>query len=489
MIQLTQTVSLQQKLAPQLIQSLRLLQMPSLELEQMIQQELQSNPLLEISEENIRDDEEWDLESGRSDAEDIDSGRKDPDDGDPPEVEFGDAAMADGRFDEKQWNELLNDAGYAAPRQEFDPNAEEWEYDGAGQQSLEAELRAQLSLTDLDDEDRQIGEYIIGNIDEDGFLQAEVGDVAEVLGVEPGTVERILDVIQTLDPPGVGARNLQECLAIQLREQGLEDSLAMRIVSDHWDDLVNRRYMKIGRSLGADRAAIAHAEGVISGLNPKPMIYREGRINHNLVVPDLEVQKVGDEYVVSLIDRNLPTLRVSPVYRNLLSKSGKPGSQARKFVVDRLNSARWFISAINQRRTTMLKVMRCIVDNQRAFFDKGVGFLKPMVLQEVADRVEMHVSTISRVSNGKYVQTPHGVFELKYFFDGGLSRNNGEDIAARSVKQKIARLIAEENTSRPLSDQKIANLLKDDGISIARRTVAKYRDQLKINPARYRKSI
>ena len=489
MIQLTQAVSLQQKLAPQLIQSLRLLQMPSLELEQLIQQELQSNPLLEVSEETSRDDEEWDLESDRSDAEDIDTGRTDPDDGDPSELEFGDAAMADGRFDENQWNELLNDAGYTAPRQEFDPNDEDREYDGAGQQSLETELRAQLSLTDLDDEERQIGEYIIGNIDEDGFLQAQIGDIADVLGEEPGTVQRILDVIQTFDPPGVGARNLQECLEIQLGEQGLEDSLAMRIVCDHWDDLVNRRYMKIGRALGADRAKIAHAEGVISGLNPKPMIYREGRINHNLVVPDLEVQKVGDEYVVSLIDRNLPTLRVSPVYRTLLSKSGKPGSQARKFVVDRLNSARWFISAINQRRTTMLKVMRCIVDNQRAFFDKGVGFLKPMVLQEVADRVEMHVSTISRVSNGKYVQTPHGVFELKYFFDGGLARNNGEDIAARSVKQKIARLIAEENASRPLSDQKITNLLKDDGIAIARRTVAKYRDQLKINPARYRKSI
>ena len=489
MIQLTQTVSLQQKLAPQLIQSLRLLQMASLELEQLIQQELQTNPLLEVSEETGREEEEWGLESEDAEADDSDAGRKEADDADPPELEFGDAAMADGRFDEKQWNELLNDAGYPAPRQEFDPNAEDWEYDGAEQQSLEAELRAQLSLTDLGVGERKIGEYIIGNIDEDGFLQAQVEDIANVFREDARTVGRILDVIQTFDPPGVGARNLPECLEIQLREQGLEDSLAMRIVRNYWDDLVNRRYIKIGRSLGADRVAIANAEGVISGLNPKPMIYREGRINHNLVVPDLEVQKVGDEYVVSLIDRNLPSLRVSPVYRTLLSKSGKPGSQARKFVVDRLNSARWFISAINQRRTTMLKVMRCIVDNQRAFFDKGVGFLKPMVLQEVADRVNMHVSTISRVSNGKYVQTPHGVFELKYFFDGGLSRNDGEDIAARSVKQKIARLISEENSRKPLSDQKIADILKEEGIVIARRTVAKYRDRLKINPARYRKSI
>ena len=478
MIQLSQTVSLQQKLAPQLIQSLRLLQMPSLELEQLIQQELQTNPLLEVAEESGRE-EEWGLESDQAES----------DDSDPSEREFGDAAAADGRFDENQWNELLNDSGYTRPRQEFDPNAEDWEYDGAGQQSLEAELRAQLALTDLGVAERKIGEYIIGNIDEDGFLQAQVDDIAAVLAEEAGTVERILAAIQTFDPPGVGARNLQECLSIQLREQGMEDSLAMQIVCDFWDDLVNRRYVKICRSLGADRSAIAKAEGVISGLNPKPMIYREGRINHNLVVPDLEVQKVGDEYVVTLIDRNLPSLRVSPVYRTLLSKSGKTGSQARKFVVDRLNSARWFISAINQRRTTMLKVMRCIVDSQRAFFDKGVGYLKPMVLQEVADRVDMHVSTISRVSNGKYVQTPNGVFELKYFFDGGLTRNDGEDIAARSVKQKIARFIAEENTKRPLSDQKIANILKDEGIAIARRTVAKYRDQLKINPARYRKSI
>ncbi len=489
MIQLTQTVSLQQKLAPQLIQSLRLLQMPSLELEQLIQQELQTNPLLEVSEETGREDEEWETESEGMESVDNDAGRKEADDTDPPDLEFGETASADGRMDENQWNELLNDAGYSVPRHEFDPNAEEWEYDGPGQESLEAELHAQLSLTDLDAGDRKIGEYIIGNIDEDGFLQAQIEEIVSVFGCEPESVERILGVIQTFDPPGVGARDLQECLAIQLLEQGLEDSLAMGIVRGYWDDLVNRRYMKISRALGVDRAAIAHAESVISGLNPKPMIYRESRINHNLVVPDLEVQKVGDEYVVSLIDRNLPVLRVSPAYRILLSKSGKPGSQARKFVVDRLNSARWFISAINQRRTTMLKVMRCIVDNQRAFFDKGVGFLKPMVLQEVADRVDMHVSTISRVSNGKYVQTPHGVFELKYFFDGGLTRNDGEDIAARSVKQKISRLIAEENTRKPLSDQKIADSLKNEGIAIARRTVAKYRDQLKINPARYRKSI
>lgn len=487
MIRLTQTASLQQKMAPQLIQSLRLLQMPSLELEQLIQQELEINPLLEISEEMEQDEEEeeWDLDDDPDDEEDPDP----EEEAELEELEFDDADMDDGRFDEDDWNEYLNDSGYSSPQEEFDPNIEEWENDGAEQQSLEEELGAQLLLTDLSDEDREVGKYIIGNIDEDGFLQTRVEDISMVLGIDVETVERVLQVIQAFDPPGVGARDLRECLMIQLREQGLEGSLAMQIVQEHLDDLVNRRYSKICRALGVEREGIAQAEEVISGLNPKPMIYREAKINHNLVVPDLEVQKVGDEYVVSLTDRNVPSLRVSPTYRTLLSQSEKVGREAKKFVVDRLNSARWFISAINQRRTTMLRVMRCIVDNQREFFENGPGHLKPMVLQEVADRVEMHVSTISRVSNGKYVQTPHGVFELKYFFDGGLSTEDGEDISAKSVKEKIAKLIDEEDPRNPLSDQKIADILKEEGIDIARRTVAKYRDQLKINPARYRKSI
>ncbi|HCR16136.1 MAG TPA: RNA polymerase sigma-54 factor [Candidatus Latescibacteria bacterium] len=495
MIRLTQTASLQQKMAPQLIQSLRLLQMPSLELEQLIQQELEINPLLEISEEPEQEEEEWDLEE-EEEAKDDTSDSEDepePESEDEPkleELEFDDADMDDGQFDEEDWNDYLNDSGYSTPQEEFDPNIEEWENDGANQQSLEEELNEQLLLTDLSDDERVIGQYIIGNIDEDGFLRSQIEDIAIVLGVDPQGAERVLQVIQTFDPPGVGSRDLRECLMIQLCEQDLAESLAMRIVTDYLDDLVNRRYSKICRALSVEREAIAEAEVIISGLNPKPMIYREEKINHNLVVPDLEVQKVGEEYVVSLTDRNIPSLRVSPTYRALLTQSEKAGKEAKKFVVDRLNSARWFISAINQRRTTMLKVMRCIVENQIDFFDQGQGHLKPMVLQEVADRVSMHVSTISRVSNGKYVQTHHGVYELKYFFDGGLSRDDGgEDISAKSVKDKIAKLIDEEDPKSPLSDQRIADLLKAEGIDIARRTVAKYRDQLRINPGRYRKSI
>ena len=495
MIRLTQTASLQQKMAPQLIQSLRLLQMPSLELEQLIQQELEINPLLEISEEPEQEEEEWDLEEEEEAKDDTSDSEDEPepeleDEPELEELEFDDADMDDGQFDEEDWKDYLNDSGYSTPQEEFDPNIEEWENDGANQQSLEEELNEQLLLTDLSDDERVIGQYIIGNIDEDGFLRSQIEDIAIVLGVDPLGAEHVLQVIQTFDPPGVGARDLRECLMIQLREQDLAESLAMRIVTDYLDDLVNRRYSKICRALSVEREDIAETEVIISGLNPKPMIYREANINHNLVIPDLEVQKVGEEYVVSLTDRNIPSLRVSPTYRTLLTQSEKAGKEAKKFVVDRLNSARWFINAINQRRTTMLKVMRCIVENQIEFFDQGQGHLKPMVLQEVADRVSMHVSTISRVSNGKYVQTPHGVYELKYFFDGGLSRDGGgEDISAKSVKDKIAKLIDEEDPKSPLSDQRIADVLKAERIDIARRTVAKYRDQLRINPARYRKSI
>jgi RNA polymerase sigma-54 factor len=494
-LQHTQTTSLHQKLAPQLIQSLRLLQMPTLELEQLIQQELEMNPLLEIDEEVNQDLEDADApeleseanadepEEPKTDTEVEDSERLD-------ELEFDKADLDNkDQFDENDWDHYLNESGYSSPKEEFDPNVEDWTHDGASLKSLEDLLREQLLLTDLKDGDDVIADYLIGNIDEDGFLCTTVLEIADILGVDEGEVERVLGLIQTLEPPGVGARNLKECLLIQLREQGIVQGMVVDIVRDHLDDWINRRHSKIMRALGASREDLREAEILIAALNPKPNVELEPSVNLNHVIPDLEVQAIGDEFVVSLTDRTVPSLRVSPIYRSVLSQSEREGQDAKKFVVDRLNSARWFISAIHQRRATMLKVMRCIVESQREFFEKGAGNLRPMVLQEVADKVSMHVSTISRVSNGKYVQTPHGVFELKYFFDGGLSRDEGEDISARTVKETIETLIRDEDTKSPLSDQRIADILKEDGIDIARRTVAKYRDQLRINPARHRKVL
>jgi len=496
MIRLTQTTSLSQRLAPQLIQSLRLLQMPTLELEQLIQQELEINPLLELNEEEDLDEEEEESETSESEDSDTDAeeepAESEEEDEALEELEFDEAdldTLDKDQFDEEDWEHYFNESGYSGTSEEFDPNIEDYNNDGASRQSLEEALLEQLLLTDLSEEEHTIAQYIVGNIDQDGFFRSPVEDIADILGVLVEEVERVLSVIQTLDPSGVGARDLRECLMIQLRELGMENEKVMLIVQDHLDDLINRRYNKITRALGISTDDLREAEKVISGLNPKPGFDPEPRLNLNLVVPDLEVQKVGEEYIVSLTDRNVPSLRVSPVYRTLLTQSEKAGREAKKFVVERLNSAKWFIQAINQRRTTMLKVMKCIVENQIGFFEKGPGNLRPMVLQKVADKVEMHVSTISRVSNGKYVQTPHGVLELKYFFDGSLNRDDGGDISAKTVKEKISKMIQDEDTSSPLSDQKIADVLEKEGIEIARRTVAKYRDQMKINSARYRKSL
>ena len=497
MIRLAQTASLQQKMAPQLIQSLRLLQMPTLELQKLIQQELEINPLLELNEEEETQDEETEEQETVEDtaeSEEVEaSGEEEAsaeEDAPDEELDFDEADLDKEQFDEEDWNEFLNESGYVSTKEEFDPNVEEWDNHGASQASLEDTLKEQLLLSELNEADQQIGEFIIGNIDEDGFLIAATGDIADILGVEVEDVERVVAVIHTFEPSGVGARDLRECLMIQLREQGEEGCLAMLVIRDHLDDWIGRRYSQVCRALNIGKEDLSHVQDVIATLNPKPGFTPEPRVNFNLVVPDLEVTKVGEDFVVSLTDRNAPSLRISPIYRTLLSQSEKSGTDAKKFVVERLNSARWFISALHPRRTTMLRVMRCIVQNQRNFFDHGPGHLRPMVLQEVADKVGMHVSTISRVSNGKYVQTPHGVFELKYFFDGGLSTDEGADVSAKTVKEKISKMIADEDAQNPLSDQKIADILKkEQGTNIARRTVAKYRDQLGINAARYRKSI
>jgi RNA polymerase sigma-54 factor len=489
----TQSQMLQQKLAPQLIQSLRLLQMPTLELAELIRQELEINPLLEIEE-----DTSLDLEQEEPEAEpDDETEYEDRDEAPIEELEFEEAnldTLDTDIFDEQDWDHYLNEAGYASPREEFE-SIEDRHNDRTTQRTLRDSLLEQVAVTDLSPGDRIIAEYLIYNIDEDGFLGCSTGEVADEIGVNRDKVERVLDIIQTFDPVGVGARNLQECLLIQLKEKNITNGLVTKVVRSHLDDWINRRFSQISQALDTNVDDIRFVEKILASLNPKPNIEPEPTLNLNHVIPDLEVQKIGDEYVVSLTDRTLPELRINPVYSTLLGQSDKSGRddpklrKTKQFVVEKLNSARWFINAIHQRRTTMLKVMRCIVENQVQFFERGPGFLKPMVLQKVADKVQMHISTISRVSNGKYVQTPHGVFELKYFFDGGLSRYDGADVSARSVKEKIAKLIGGEDVQNPLSDQHIAAILKNEGINIARRTVAKYRDQLNISSARLRKAL
>ncbi len=457
-MRLIQETRLEQKLSPQLIQSLKLLQMPTMELENLLKQELETNPLLE---ETPR--EELGQEQEQPD-----------DDGSEP-------------FDEQEWREVLassEEGGGRGYRQDRSRQFED--VPQPADVSLQEHLLRQLQLSDLTPADLQIGEEIIGNIDEDGYLIAPVKEIAAAQDVEPQEVERVLSAVQRFDPSGVGARDLRECLMIQLTELGLDNTIMMAIVEEHLEDVEHHRYTAIARKLDIDEADVQEAVEEISHLSPKPAAGRFGT-EAKTVLPDLIVEKVDGDFVVLFNDSSIPRLKINNLHKKILAKGSDANDETRKYVVEKLNGARWLLRSIQQRRGTMLKVMEYIVKSQRQFLERGVLHLKPMTLQEVADAIGMHVSTISRVTNGKYVQTPQGVFELKYFFSGRIENKEGEDVSSKAIKERIEQLVRSEDGSKPLSDQKIADSLQDDGYEIARRTVAKYRDQLGILPARYRK--
>jgi RNA polymerase sigma-54 factor len=328
----------------------------------------------------------------------------------------------------------------------------------------------------------------VGSLNESGFLTCSIEEVANTFRVEIAVVEKVLGYIQSMDPIGVGARNLQETLLIQLRYRGLGDSVAAEIIRDHFEALKQRKYSEIAKRLHITVEDVQDHANIIKELNPKPgfeLMAEDARY----ITPDLIVDRVGEDYVVFLNDKNIPRLRISTAYKKELEKSPtKNGNkETRDFILGRLSSARWLIQTIEQRRKTMVKVMECIVDEQREFFEKGPGALRPLTLQQVASRIGMHESTVSRVTTNKYVQTPRGVFELKYFFSSSLDTEDGDEVSAKAAKTRILDIIGKEDTRRPLSDQKIADLLKVNGLIIARRTVAKYREQLRILPARLRK--
>ena len=298
----------------------------------------------------------------------------------------------------------------------------------------------------------------------------------------------MLDRIQGMDPPGVAARDVRESILIQLQRADRVESTAHRIVEDHFQELLNHRWTEIARELGIQPKEVQAAADEIAKLDPKPGIqYAPDRDGY--VIPDMVVDKVDGEYVVFLNDTNLPRLRLSRAYREVARDKSKFKGENKEFIANKLSSANWMIQAIEQRRQTMLKVMNFIVDRQRDFFEKGVQHLRPLTLREVADHIDMHESTVSRVTNEKFVQTPRGVHPLKFFFSSGISTTSGEDISARGVKAKIKALVQEEDPKKPLTDQAIVDLLEGEGVEIARRTVAKYRDQLGILPARMRKRV
>lgn len=459
---------LKQTLAPQLIQSLKMLQMPLLKLEQTLRHELAINPLLEEVEEleveTEQEDQEFDLTK----------------EAEPEEEKASEVDWDDYFFDE--------DEGYRA-RDTREDREEQYESTASSQsENLYDHLLEQLAFVKLSEVEQLIGEYIIGNIGPDGYLAISVAEMAVELGIEQTKIDEILAIIQRFDPVGVASRDLRESLMIQLAEKGQEHSLAYRIVGEHIQDLERKSILQISKMMGVPFEKAQRALEMIRALNPTPT---HGRFDTAAiaVVPDLIVDRQGDDFVVFHNDRNVPRLRINSGYRSLIKRGNAASKDTKDYVRQKLEQARWLLNSINQRRTTMIRVMEAIVEEQREFFEKGVEFIKPLIMEDIAQKVDMNVATISRVSNGKYVQTPLGVYEIKFFFNSGIARENGEDMSKRRVKQRIEEIIRAEDAMKPLSDQEIFRRLNDEGIKLARRTVTKYREELRIKPARFRKRV
>ena len=456
-------------MTPKLQQALKLLQMPAIELQQMLKQEIMENPLLEEVEDFTEVQEEEETETSNEDGKD--------------------RQEAEGSEEENiDWGEYFQNGfeiGYGLGEE---TQEEFFERVPIAKRSFTDQLISQLRIATDDPQTLDIGDYIIGSLDESGYLTCDLQEVAATFDVPVEEVERVLSIIQTFDPPGVGARNLQESLLIQLATRGLQDSLATKIIQDHFNDFKQKKYLEISKKLKIPVQEVQSQCQVISTLDPKPGLEIMAG-DPQYVIPDLVVEKVDDKYVIYLNDRNIPRLRISQAYQEELMKDNKDGGgrETKEFIQSRLKSARWLIQTIEQRRRTMVKVMECIVEKQHEFFERGTAYLRPLTLQQVASEINMHESTVSRVTTNKYVQTPRGVFELKFFFSSSLGTQDGSEISAKSAKDKIRRIIERENSRNPLSDQKIADMLKSGGLNIARRTVAKYREQLNILPARMRK--
>lgn len=467
------------KINPRLYQAMDLLYMPLLDLQQHIKQEMLNNPFLELEEPVVSPEEEKTKEQEKEEQE---------------------------KEEEIDWEEILLDGFEAGGRRAEYEEREYYEPVPVDTRDLSDHLRDQLMLLRLSDRELLLGEEIIGNIDDNGYLSCTAEDVATSLNewlkgegsnwagdevIEPYSVEEVekmLKIIQGFDPPGVGARDLRECLLLQFQEAELEDTLAYRIVRDYFDQLINHRWSEISKELAITPRDVQAAADEVAKLDPKPGLKYTSSPD-NYITPDLVVEKIGGEYLVFLNDTSLPRLKLSRAYREIARDKNKFQGENKEFISNKLNSANWMIQAIEQRRQTMLKVMNFIVDRQREFFERGVQYLRPLTLREVAEVINMHESTVSRVTNEKYVQSPRGVLPLKFFFSSGLSTTTGEDVSARGIKARIQKLVADEDPKQPLTDQAIVNILKDEGIQIARRTVAKYRDQLGILSARMRKRV
>ncbi len=453
-MELSQHLELKQTLTPQQILLSTLLQLPSMALELRIKTELEINPLLELEEDVIE------LDNPEEEAET-----------EEPEIDLEDYFSNDG-YEAKEY---------------YDKSAEEFEIQNAYLPSLAEDLLEQIAAMRIDGEQKRIIEEMVWNVDERGYLIMELTYIAEKFEVDVKLVEKLHTRLMQLDPLGIGARNLRECLLVQV-EKIHPETPAHFIVRDYFEEFANKRFERILRKLHLTKSGLREAEELISHLNPKPGDgYLDPRTNY--VTPDFYISEQEGEFVVTLNDSFIPELRISGSYKNMIANQRKLDSDTKLFLKKKVESAKWFINSIQMRRITMLKVINSIIERQRNFFLKGKDFLKPMVLRDIAEDISMDISTISRVTSGKYAQTDWGTFELRYFFSEGIEAEDGENISTRRIKERLRVIIEDEDKSRPISDEAISKVLQGEGFPIARRTVAKYREQLSIPVARLRREI
>lgn len=455
------TIEQQQKLVmtPELKLALKILQLPAVELEEFIQHELETNPVLELAEEPKDERQSEQKEINEKKEKEID------------------------------WKEYLQFQGKSYCLDNFDTEeAAETSYDNfvSNNHTLKEHLLFQLHLSLLRHNLKDIGELIIESLDENGYLAVPMDELIELTKSDHYTIEKVLSIIQTFDPAGVGARDLKECLLIQLNFKGLFSEKTEKTVMKHLDDIAYNRINNISKSLGVSVEEAQAISDIIKGLEPKPGRAFEGEDSTKYVVPDVYIDKIGDEYSITINDYNNSGLRINQYYKNILQHEDK-ASQASQFINSRLSAAQWLIKSIEQRKTTLYNVVQAILEYQIEFFDKGIMYLKTMTLKSIADKINVHESTVSRAINGKYVQTNRGTFEIKYFFSSGIENQTGDGISSESIKKMLKNLIDKENQKHPISDQNIADILAKEGLMISRRTVAKYRDELGILSSSKRK--
>jgi RNA polymerase sigma-54 factor len=466
-----QSLALQQVLSPQLQQSLLVLQTPLLELRNLVQQEMETNPVLEELPDELDSDAQ---------------GEGEPSVDDNFKSEFEKLASLD-----EEWRDYMAQSansgadGFQRSREAKDKR--QFFFDSiAVEETLQQNLLGQLNQSALNASDRKAAELIIGNIDDNGFLQSTPEEMALNSGIPKEDFERMLALIQSFYPPGVGARDLRECLLIQLKREGKEHSLEYKIVSEHMEDLGRRRFPEIARRMGISVEDVQNAADNIGRLNPRPgQVFAAAPQNY--VLPDVTVEKMNGEYQISLNDEQIPHLRISNLYKDIIASGNTQSGEVKDYIRDKIRSGKFLIRSIHQRQQTISNIAQQIVARQRDFLEHGPSHLKPMTMAEVADVVGVHETTVSRAVSGKYMATPQGVFEMKYFFTPGYQTATGESLSNTSVKEAILDLVKREDGNEPMSDNEIVEILSERGIPIARRTVAKYRTELNILPSHMRR--